>query len=96
LTGRQVGAIEAKQIGLVNRIAPQGEALNAALALALELAAFPQIALRNDRMSAIEQWFMDRSEAIENEIRRGLLTIESGEPLAGAKRFAAGEGRHGA
>jgi len=96
LTGRQVGAIEAKQIGLVNRIAPQGEALNAALALALELAAFPQIALRNDRMSAIEQWFMDRSEAIENEIRRGLLTIESGDPLAGAKRFAAGEGRHGA
>jgi enoyl-CoA hydratase len=96
LTGRRVGAVEAKQIGLVNRIAPHGEALNVALALARELSAFPQIAMRNDRLSAIEQWFMDRAEAIDNELRYGAMTLASGEPLAGAKRFTEGEGRHGA
>jgi len=95
LTGRPVGAVEAKQIGLVNRLAPQGAALNAAVALAREIAAFPQIALRNDRMSAIEQWFMNEREAMENEIRHGLATLASGEPLDGAKKFLDGDGRHG-
>jgi enoyl-CoA hydratase len=95
LTGRQVTAVEAKQIGLVNRLAPKGEALNSAVALARELASFPQVALRNDRMAAIQQWFMGEREAMENEIRYGLATLASGEPLEGAKRFAEGDGRHG-
>jgi len=95
LTGRRVGAVEAKQIGLVNRLAPHGEALNAALALAREIAAFPQIALRNDRMSALEQWFMGEREATENEIRHGLATLASGEAHEGARRFVEGDGRHG-
>jgi enoyl-CoA hydratase len=95
LTGRPVTAVEAKQIGLVNRLAPKGEALNAASALAREIASFPQIALRNDRMSAIEQWFMSQREAMENEIRYGLATLASGEALDGAKKFLDGEGRHG-
>jgi hypothetical protein len=29
------------------------------------------------------------------EVRHGLATIESGETLTGAQRFAAGAGRHG-
>jgi enoyl-CoA hydratase len=95
LTGRPVGAVEAKSIGLVNRLAPNGEALNAALALARELSSFPQIALRNDRMSAIEQWDLHGREALENEIRHGLATLASGESMKGAQRFAKGDGRHG-
>jgi enoyl-CoA hydratase len=95
LTGRRVTAVEAKGIGLVNRLAPEGEALNAAVALAREIAAFPQIALRNDRMSAIEQWFMHEPEAIQNEVRHGLATLASGESLEGARRFVKGDGRHG-
>ncbi len=95
LTGRGVGADEAAAMGLVNRVCPPGEALRSAVALAREIAAFPQTCLRGDRLSAIEQWDLPEDEAIRNEVRRGLATIASGETVSGAVRFASGEGRHG-
>lgn len=95
LTGRPVDAAEAHAIGLANRVAPHGQALAVAVALAKEIAAFPQTCLRNDRLSAIEQWDLEESAAIDNEIARGMATLRSGETVAGAKRFAGGEGRHG-
>jgi enoyl-CoA hydratase len=45
-TGRVLSAPEALQYGLANRLAPAGQALNAAQEFALELAAQPQGALR--------------------------------------------------
>jgi enoyl-CoA hydratase len=96
LTGRPVDAREALAIGLANRVTPPGEALEHALTLARAIAGFPQACMRNDRLSAIEQWDLDESAAIDNEIRRGLDTLRSGETLAGAQRFAGGQGRHGA
>jgi enoyl-CoA hydratase/carnithine racemase len=44
LTGRQIDAAEAKAISLVDRVAPAGEELDAALALAAEVAAGPLVA----------------------------------------------------
>ena len=96
LTGRGVDGVEAERIGLANRVTAPGGALAAALDLAVELAALPQRCLRNDRLSAIEQWDLDLDAATRNEARRGRATIDSGETLAGASRFAAGAGRHGA
>jgi enoyl-CoA hydratase len=96
LTGRAVDASEAFAIGLANRVAPHGETLGVATRLAHELAALPQLCMRNDRLSAIEQWDMDESVAIDNEIARGLDTIRSGETADGAARFTSGAGRHGA
>ena len=52
--------------------------------------------MRNDRLSALEQWDLDEDAAMRNEVRRGRVTIESGETIAGAARFASGVGRHGA
>lgn len=95
LTGRPVDAQEALAIGLANRLAPKGEALNHAVSLAKEIAAFPQACMRNDRMSALEQWDLDESAAIDNEISHGLNTLRSGETADGAARFSSGEGRHG-
>jgi enoyl-CoA hydratase len=95
LTGRAVGAAEALAMGLVNRVVPDGEALTAALALARDLAALPQAGLRNDRLSAIEQWDLSDAEALANELRRGTATLASGEAAAGAIGFASGQGRHG-
>lgn len=95
LTGRPVSATEALSMGLANRMAPKGEALAVAMALAKEIAAFPQTCLRNDRASALAQWDLSESEAIENEVRLGLETLRSGETASGAQRFAQGEGRHG-
>jgi enoyl-CoA hydratase len=96
LTGRGVDGVEAERIGLVNRVAQPGQALADAIALGKELAALPQRCMRNDRLSAIEQWDLSEEDAIVNEAVRGRETIASGETLAGAGRFAAGAGRHGA
>ncbi len=95
LTGRPVSGEEAYQIGLANRLAEPGKALEVALELAEELTRFPQRCLRSDRRSAYEQWGLSFEEALRNEFRLGMATIESGETRAGASRFAAGKGRHG-
>jgi enoyl-CoA hydratase len=82
-------------MGLVNRVVPDGSARAAAVSLAAELAALPQTCLRNDRLSAIEQWDLPEPEATANELRHGLATLGSGESATGAERFAAGQGRGG-
>lgn len=96
LTGRGVSGEEAYRIGLANRLVAHGTALEAAVKLASELAALPQVCLRSDRRSSYEQWGMSLPQALANETQHGLATIRSGETQAGAARFAAGEGRHGA
>ena len=94
LTGRPVGADEAERIGLVNRVVPAGSARAAAESLAHELAAFPQTCLRQDRLSMLEQDGLAEPDALANELRHGLVSLES-DAVAGAARFASGEGRHG-
>jgi enoyl-CoA hydratase len=96
LTGRGVQGEEALQMGLANRLVPDGQALDAAVRLAHELARFPQRCLRSDRLSAYEQWSLSYEDALRNELRRGREVIESGETAAGAASFARGQGRHGA
>lgn len=96
MTGRPVGASEALEIGLADRVVQSGRSLAEAVALANQIAAFPQACLRNDRLSVLEQWDLTEADALRNEVRRGLATIESGETLSGAARFGAGAGRKGA
>lgn len=96
LTGRGVSGDEARMMGLANRLVPTGHALDAAVELARQIAAFPQGCLRSDRRSSFEQWDLDLAEALANETRLGTAVIDSGETRAGATRFAEGAGRHGA
>lgn len=93
LTGRKVEAAEALQMGLCNRVVPTGGALHAALALAHQLAGFPQKTMLADRASAYAQWDMPMAQALQQEWLRGKACIAEG--LQGAGRFAAGAGRHG-
>ena len=95
LTGRPVGAQEALEMGLANRVVPHGQSRAAAEELARQIAGFPQACLRSDRLSAYEQCGMEQPAAMENEFAHGLGTINSGETVKGAARFAAGAGRHG-
>lgn len=96
LTGRGVSGDEALRIGLANRLVEPGQALAAAVELAQQLADLPQGCMRRDRQSSYDQWDLPLVDALANETRLGLDTIKSGETQAGAARFAAGEGRHGA
>ncbi|MBU0539452.1 MAG: crotonase/enoyl-CoA hydratase family protein [Gammaproteobacteria bacterium] len=95
LTGRAVDASEALAMGLANRVVTPEQLRDSAEQLALQIAAFPQQCLRNDRRSAYQQWGMDEAEAINNEFKWGLETLTSGETVSGAKRFEQGAGRHG-
>ena len=71
LTGRPVDADEALAIGLANRVCKSGKALETAISLAKEIAAFPQTCMRNDRQSVLDQWSLPLNDAIENETRLG-------------------------
>jgi enoyl-CoA hydratase len=96
LTGRAVGAKEALAMGLANRVVPKGMARDAAEDLARQLAAFPQLCLRSDRLSAYEQGDLAFDAAMRDEFRRGAEVLASGESAAGAQRFVKGAGRGGA
>lgn len=94
LTGRPVSAQEALEMGLVNRLVPDGESRRAAEELALELARFPQTCLREDRLSLLEQRGLDEPAAMAGELEHGLCSLR--EVQAGVERFRTGAGRHGA
>ncbi len=94
LTGRAVGAEEAFAWGLANRLTPAGEALSVAIALAKDIARFPQACVRADRASAYAGWSLGLGEALASEARHGAPVVAL-EGRIGAARFVAGEGRGG-
>ena len=95
LTGRGVSGEEARRMGLANRLVPSGRALPEAIALAREIAAWPQAALRSDRVSSYEQWSLGISDALAGEYRHGMATIAKGELFGGLERYASGGWRRG-
>jgi enoyl-CoA hydratase len=94
LTGRPVRADEALAMGLVNRVVPEGGARAAAEALARELAALPQVCLRQDRLSAYEAGGMSLGDAMANELAHGLVSLSEGA-VDGARAFASRGGGKG-
>jgi enoyl-CoA hydratase/carnithine racemase len=94
LTGRPVGAAEALELGLANRVVPRGAAREAAEGLARQLAAFPQETMRRDRLSALEGLGLPLEDALRAEFERGVEALEVARE--GARRFSEGQGRHGA
>ena len=93
LTGRGVEAAEAHAFGLANRLVPRGGAVEAALALAEDLARFPPACLRADRGVVLDQWSLPPGAAFAREWRSA--DVLAAEGAAGAARFAAGRGRGG-
>ncbi|MEO1654705.1 MAG: crotonase/enoyl-CoA hydratase family protein [Bacteroidota bacterium] len=95
LTGRPVDAQESLQIGLANRVVGVGEARTSAEELAQEIARFPQLCMRNDRLSALEHYELSEEQAFINEYQKGREVIQSQETQQGAQRFKSGKGRSG-
>lgn len=94
LTGRPVAGPEALSMGLVNRLTPPGQALDAALELAQHIAGFPQQCMLADRASAYAQWSLPLDAALRHEGRHGVPLVAA-EGASGAARFVQGAGRHG-
>lgn len=95
LTGRPVKSDEALQWGLANRVVEDGKSRQEAENLARFIASNPQICMRNDRISAYEQFGMNLDDAIDNEFKLGLETLKTGEFLKGSQAFKEGKGKHG-
>ena len=95
LTGRPVGANEAFEMGLANRVVAKGQSRRAAEELAAEIARFPQSCMKGDRSSVYDQWDYDHQHAMIKEFAYGAATLQTGESRSGAARFASGRGRGG-
>ena len=95
LTGRPVDAREAAAIGLADRVVARGRARAEAEALAATIAAFPPHSVRSDRRSAYASLGARLPAALRREYVLGAASFNTGESIAGARRFAGGAGRHG-
>jgi enoyl-CoA hydratase len=94
MTGRAVSGDEALLMGLVNRLVEPGRTLEAALALAREITAYPQAAMRSDRMSSYQQWERTLPDALTREYLHGMATLHTGETFEGIRQFGAGQRLH--
>jgi enoyl-CoA hydratase len=94
LTGRAVGATEALAMGLVSRVVEKGFVRTAALDLAEEIAAFPEVCMREDRLSMYEGLGRPEAEAMAIEFAHGSTSLRA-DMRENVTRFVAGEGRHG-
>jgi enoyl-CoA hydratase len=92
ITGRRIDSAEALSIGLVNEVAPAGSALDRAQALAREIAALPQGALRSDKeslMRGVGRTLEERMR-IETELIMSMFHRRDSHTI-GAAAFKAGE-----
>ncbi|MEC7574364.1 MAG: crotonase/enoyl-CoA hydratase family protein [Pseudomonadota bacterium] len=94
LTGRPVRAEEALNIGLADRLAPEGQALEIATNLAQDIAQFPPLAMRADRAATWAAFDGDEAAQLIAE-DRGAQAAKKGEAMQGAARFKSGVGRGG-
>jgi len=86
LTGRTVNAEEAFNIGLINRLVPDGQSLSEAIQLAKDILRYPYECMNTDRISA----HFSVSNTVDNSLKReyeyGIKLIER-ESISGAKHF---------
>jgi len=93
LTGRELDAETAREWGLVNRLADEGEALDVAIEVSETIAQFPQETVRTDRAAVYDGLGASMEQGLKMEAWHGSRSMATGE--AGADRFAGGEGRGG-
>jgi enoyl-CoA hydratase len=87
LTGREIGAAEAERIGFVDRLVPDGTALDAAVELAGQIAASPWRCVVSDRRAVYDGLGLGVTEALANEDRLGREVIFGDDFAAGVDRF---------
>ena len=86
-TGRRIGAEEASEIGLVNRVVGQGEALDAAMGLAAEISANGPLAVRHAKAAANRALDVDLVSGLEYETDQFALLFSTEDALEGMNAF---------
>ena len=94
LSGRIIDAAEAERFGLLTEVVAAGGAVARALEWAEGLAAFPQETMLADRRAALGGAGLTLDAGLALEAEAAAPTF--GVAVAGAARFAGGEGRGGA
>ena len=84
-TGDYIGAEEARRYGLLNRVVPKGEALNAALELAGKILDNAPVTVRRQKETAIKSWGMPTAAALR--LNEGISPYESEDRVEGIRAF---------
>jgi enoyl-CoA hydratase len=87
LTGRELGAAEAERLGFIDRLVPDGNALESAVELAESIAAWPWACVVSDRRAVFDGLGLGVADALANEDRLGREVIMAGDFGAGVERF---------
>ncbi len=86
-TGRRIGAEEAREIGLANRVVGRGEALSAAKELAAEISANGPLAVRHAKVAANRSLDVDLVSGLEYEVDQFALLFATEDAREGMNAF---------
>jgi enoyl-CoA hydratase len=87
-TGRRISAEEAREIGLVNRVVPQGEALNAAREIAAGIAENGPLAIRHAKSATNRALDVDLVSGLEYEADQFALLFATEDAREGMGAFS--------
>jgi enoyl-CoA hydratase len=88
LTGRHVSAAEAREIGLIGHVVPEGKALDAAIELAGQIAANAPLSVQAVLRSLRETREMTEVDGLAHELEIGYPIIGTDDAKEGATAFA--------
>ncbi|HEX7303527.1 crotonase/enoyl-CoA hydratase family protein [Lentzea sp.] len=88
LTGRHIRAAEAKEIGLIGHVVPDGQALDKALELAALITANGPVAVRKILQTMRETEGMHENDAFTVDARLGMEVFGSEDAKEGPRAFA--------
>ncbi len=88
LTGRAVSAPEAKEIGLIGYVVPDGKALDKALEIANTIAANGPLAVEAIKRSVTETEGMSEVEGLKRELELGWPIFATEDAKEGSRAFA--------
>ena len=88
LTGRHIRAAEAKEIGLIGHVVPDGQALGKAMELAALITANGPIAVRKILQTMRETEAMHENDGFEVDARLGMEVFSSEDAKEGPRAFA--------